>query len=298
MTGAARSGTTVVADAHVHLHPCFEPASFFDAASRNFQTAARALGLAEPVDGLLAFTEARGADYFSDLTERARSAEGTLGRWTVRSTGEPESLVLEGASRLILIAGRQIETEERIELLALGTRRRVPDGRSIEETLRTVRGAGALAVVPSGFGKWWLRRGELVRNLVARERPGEFFLGESAGRPRGAPEPRLFELARSRGIAVLPGSDPFPFPSEQGRVGSACVALEGPPDLDRPTVWLKDAVRRMEPDAPTYVELRRLGPFIWRQIAMQWRRRRRRSRAGSPSRLSAERPMDHVRGGS
>jgi hypothetical protein len=288
----------VLADAHVHLHPCFEPASFFDAASRNLQTAARTLGLAAPVDGLLAFTEAGGADRFSDLTELARGADRTLGRWTVRPTGEPESLVLEGASRLVVIAGRQIETKESIELLAIGTRREVPDGLSIEETLRTVRGAGALAVVPSGFGKWWLRRGELVRSLVARERPGEFFLGETAGRLRGAPEPRLFELARSRGIAVLPGSDPFPFPSEQDRAGCACVALEGPLDFDRPTVWLKNAVRRLEPSAPTYVELQGLAPFIRRQVAIQWRNRRRRGRAGSPGRLSVEKHTDHVRGGS
>ena len=67
-----------------------------------------------------------------------------------------------GTLPVLVIAGRQIVSAERIEVLALGTRTQIPDGQPLAATIDAVRADGALAVLPWGFGKWWGARGRMV----------------------------------------------------------------------------------------------------------------------------------------
>lgn len=53
------------------------------------------------------------------------------------------------------MAGRQIVTAEKLEVLALGTDLDIDDGRPIREVLSLVTENGGLPVIPWGAGKWW-----------------------------------------------------------------------------------------------------------------------------------------------
>jgi hypothetical protein len=225
-------------DAHVHFHECFDAHRFLDAAARNIRRASLDLGLSSETRGVLMFADPRGMNSFKRLTECAPDAERTV--WRFVSTSEKCSLIARrDSSELVLVAGRQIATRERLEVLALGTTRSFPDGLGLMGTLRTVLEGRALAVVPWGFGKWWGRRGRLVQAVIQSPEYREIFLADNGGRPRVGLRSRLLRLAKRIGINILPGTDPLPFLSEECRTGSFGFVLAQELDMNRPTSALK-----------------------------------------------------------
>ena len=195
----------------------------------------------------------------------------------VRASGE----------RMVIVAGRQIVTRERLEVLALGKDLEIPDGLSMADTLEQVRESGALPVLPWGFGKWWGRRGSQVESVLQEDR--ELFLGDSAGRLEGGIAPRLFRQAREIGIRLLPGTDPLPFSSHAGRAGSYGFRLPGAADEHRPAT---DLLRRIRQAGQPRTFGRRAGlvRFLKDQTAMQLRRGERRSRGATGGRNAEAAP--------
>jgi hypothetical protein len=261
-------------DGHVHVHPCFSEDDVFESASSNLARAARGLGAEGNGPRVLLLTESAGDHFFRRALERA--AGPASGRWTFRETGEPDSVTVrgEGENPVVVVAGRQVVTSDALEVLALCRDVEVPDGRPIGRTLDDVRGAGALAAVPWGFGKWWLGRGRIVRDLIDREDPATFFLGDNGGRPAMGRKPALFRRAARRGIRVLPGSDPLPFPAQARRVGSYGFVVAGPLDTERPARSLRDALTDPGTRPRPFGRGERLIPFVRSQVAMQLRGRR------------------------
>lgn len=264
----------ILADAHVHIHPCFDLAAFLDTAVANFARGARQVGVPGPYAGCLLLTESAGAHRF----RRLREGEEAGGGWTPEPTEEDCSLIVRniarngGGERLFLIAGRQIVTREGIEVLALGRDADIPDRLVLGDTLDRVRATGALPVLPWGFGKWWLRRGTLVAEAFRQRGAGELFLGDNAGRLDLAGAPGLFRQARAEGVPVLPGSDPLPLPEHAGRAGSYGFVLSGPLDQARPAACVLRAVRRLKGQPRIYGSRAALPGFLRDQAAMQWRR--------------------------
>jgi hypothetical protein len=172
---------------------------------------------------------------------------------------------------LLIIAGRQVATHEGLEVLALATCRQFEDGLSVLETLKQVRASGGLAVVPWGFGKWWGRRGTLLTDVLES---GELdALGDNGGRPRILSEPRQFSMARSKGLPILPGSDPLPFPGQERRVGSFGFVLEGMLSARTPARDLRRLLSARTRSVWRFGSLQRIGPFLSAQLRMQLRNR-------------------------
>src|SRR5690606_13042233 len=193
MNRPADSSARIVAlvDAHVHLYAMYDRERFFTGARANFEAARRQLGL-ERAQCVMCFTEDSRHDAFGALSGRFGSIE-------VRPTSEEASLRVsfeEGnAPEMYVLAGRQIITSEGLELLALATRARISDGVSLAEGIARVRAANGIPVVPWAFGKWWGRRGEVVRAALASSDPPD--LGDNSARPSIAPDPELFSRAQS-----------------------------------------------------------------------------------------------------
>jgi hypothetical protein len=246
MQGTGRQGWFV--DAHVHYHDEFDAARFIGAAFGNVMAAAAASDV--EATGCMVLTDAAGRNAFARLLSRR------LERWPadlqVHATQEPESaLLINGRGEAIVaVAGRQIVTAERLEVLALGTTRTFADGRPINDTLERVTECGAVPVVPWGFGKWLLSRGRLLRRLLDAEVPPTFHLGDNGGRLRHAPASRLFARAQRRSVWNLPGSDPLPFPWQAERVLSYGFFLPCAPDLDAPWTQIRSliAAARSQPE--------------------------------------------------
>jgi hypothetical protein len=211
------------------------------------------------------------AEQALDRFRRADTGEA----WVVTATSEAESLTARGreGEELLLIGGRQIVTREGLEVLAIGRRCPVPDGREIREVIAAIRADGATPVVPWGFGKWAFGRGRLVGELLEEEKSPGLFLGDNGGRAAALPPSRLFELAAARGIWTLPGSDPLPFGSQQERVGTYGCFIAGSLDSGRPAGSLLERLGELQEQPPTFGRLQPLTAFLGVQARMQWRKR-------------------------
>jgi len=271
----------VLLDAHVHFHPCYSRAEFFSAAVRNFDAGAAQLGLDGPRLGGLMFTESSGDNAFHAMVARAKPtppAGLAQHRWWFRPGGEDNALwaILgpDERERLLLIAGRQLVTSDGLEVLALGCADELPDGMELRAAIGAVLNAGAIPVVPWGFGKWWSRRGRLVKELLGSDVGGRYFLGDNAGRPRAGARPHLFDRGRARGIFVLPGSDPLPFRRQMNKAGRCGFRLGNGFDNERPAASIIESLRHCDGQPDTFGSYESLGNFARDQVSMQLRKRR------------------------
>ncbi len=246
---------------------------FLELAARKFCAAASDLEMAPELTGILLLAESAGVDWFSEVRASIGSAFGD--GWEVTGTEESFSVFLTRGDRsLLLVAGYQIKTRERIEVLALGTESRVADELPFLRTVREVFRVGATPVVPWGFGKWLPPRGAIVRQAVASDEFRGLILGDIHGRPRPSREPSLFRLAERLGVPILSGSDPLALPADVARVGSYGSVVEGRIDPLRPMESLRLAWRQARAGFSTFGTRQTIMPFLARQIRLRARGRR------------------------
>ncbi|MBN1270224.1 MAG: hypothetical protein JXB04_11605 [Kiritimatiellae bacterium] len=212
----------LIADTHVHIYPCYDLAALLEHGARNL----RALrpGTRDAVLALC-LAEAQRYRIFRDLKDGQLRPPAP---YEVTATSEPESLLIEGGANgpLHLVAGRQIITHERIEVLVTGFDLDLPDGRPIGQVLDTVREVGGVPVINWAPGKWFFQRGRIVGNLIDREGPGRLAVCDTTLRPTLWPEPRLMRRARAGGLAVVAGSDPLPFAGEEKYAGTYGIVAD------------------------------------------------------------------------
>ena len=261
-------GKGYLVDAHVHFHECFNPDKFFEYAHSNFQKYLYSLKLDSDISGFLLFTEGAGAHFFEKFKNISEQNHDRT--WAFKATKEDCSLVASnGSKKIILVSGRQIVTKENLEVLAIGSNRQFPDNRCIEETIRNVIASGALPIIPWGFGKWIFRRGTLITEILNSNSFKSLFLGDNGGRLRFSKQPPHFTLARSKGILILPGSDPLPFPDQISKPGSYSFLIEKEPDLERPAQQLKDHLLNRTDQPSIYGQLESFYGFIKSQFSIQ-----------------------------
>jgi hypothetical protein len=261
----------LLVDGHVHFHHCFFWEQFLNAAAANFAQARRQLQLSHKAPGCLLLTESAGVNQYRVLVSQPEMVEA-LG-WHVVESGEECSVILNrGEDTLILIAGRQIVTAENLELLAIGCRRGPADGSPIRDALHAITEAGAAPILPWGFGKWLGQRAGTVRDLLFSHDVPRFHLGDNGGRLRMLPPPALFEQARNKGIAILPGSDPLAIPAHVRRPGSYGFLL-GPLEKSLPSAEeIKTQIRSLKHSPPTFGALSSLFDGLASQLGVRWRK--------------------------
>lgn len=216
-----------LADTHVHLYPSFEAGRVFDAA--HLRLTALAGG---PAEVALFLAERHDCHFFRDQPARS-------GGWARGAGSHPAHRVLDRSdgARLHLFAGRQVATRERLEVLACFTDAHLPDGESLEDSLRRVWDAGGFPVIPWSRGKWLFARGRRLRRVLeSGHGPGA--LGDMVRRPRWWPEP-LLTLGRKRHLPILAGTDPLPGVDPVGVVGRYASRYEGDLDWQRPLASLR-----------------------------------------------------------
>ncbi|MGA7537450.1 MAG: hypothetical protein WBW93_01655 [Steroidobacteraceae bacterium] len=270
-------------DAHVHLHPCYDPDELLRNAYANLAAVGNGRQQARRRAYFLLLAECAPDDGFGALralapTDSGRTVRATpvlqLRRWVVSLTEEPISVVVrDGERELYIIAGRQVACREGLEVLVLGTRRRFADGRPIREILRETDSLGVPRVIPWGPGKWFFRRGQLLNALVAEFRKPTLFLGDEGGRPVFWGYPQQFAQAERLGVRDLPGTDPLPFAHDVEKVGR--MGLRVPIELDpgRPGASLLRALTELGTPLERFATLEPPLRFVRNQIGMQLRKR-------------------------
>jgi hypothetical protein len=264
----------VLVDGHVHLHSCFDAAVFLDAAAANFRQAANRTGVAADAPGFLLLTETPDARAFEGLRDGLLPVGAG---WEIRAAAETESLLAyrHGRLCLVIVAGTQIRTTDSLEVLALLTDYRFSTSLALDSAVAEVQRVGGIPVVPWGFGKWTLQRRRTVAAAM-ESAPRPFFLGDNGGRPRLGPMPKLLRRASLERIAVLPGSDPLPFPGQQTRAGSFGFIAILDTDDPQPAAALREWLLALKTQPATYGKGERLVSFIGNQLRMQLRMRLRR----------------------
>jgi hypothetical protein len=260
-------------DTHVHVHNCYDEGAFLDAAALNV----RAEPTADSVRAALCLTEVHGVNRFEAWANYRHTERIGCSGWSIAATDEAESILAKDAQgrAMAIIAGRQIECEEGIEVLAIGHAADIADGQPVREVCRLVSEAGAIPVLPWGFLKWSGKRGVVVDDLL-RDRPVHMLVGDNGARLAMTSEPRQFLKAREKGIPIMPGTDPFPFAWDLKRVGSFGLQCAGSLSRETPYADFKRIVLHPSFSASSYGKRLGLLPFVRNQVAIQLRKRLRR----------------------
>jgi hypothetical protein len=210
------SSVVALVDAHVHVYPQFDAGRLLSAAARNLGAAAQRLGAASWQGYLLLTETAR--DHWFETVAMAAPQTGLDG-WQLqrRESCELSVEATRGDLRLVIIAGRQIVTAERLELHAIGTRRTFVDGQPAGRVLADIRGSGALALLPWGVGKWVGARRPMAAGLLGGKGADRPLPSDNGGRPWFWPEP-LLSLGEG---PLLRGSDPLPLAGQESRAGES-----------------------------------------------------------------------------
>ncbi len=247
-----RSGRIRVAvDAHVHLHG---GAASLAAAARNIAEACP-----DADAGALMLVERAGENVFAALRDDAPDG--------IHPTAEPIALRYDaGAVPILIIAGRQVVTAEKVELLLLGTLACPSDGTPLDALLAE-QAPPVIAVLPWGFGKWIGQRGSVVGAALARH-PG-VLPGDIQARPGLLPSKTL---RRSRRV-TLTGTDPLPIEGDRHRIGGFGQVMHVSIDPDAPATSVLTALRKS--GARRYGERHSLADAVRQQWA--WYRRRGRA---------------------
>ena len=259
----------IVADTHVHVYRGYDVAAALHHGLRNLTELARRCG-ADPaaedsagaeesnlvVGGgpllVLFLVEAEGCDSFEAL--RQGRLKEQLPGWSVQAAGEDCAVWLEAsetgapeAERLLLVAGRQLVTQERLEVLALATDAGLPQSLDSRGAIASVHEAGGVPVLSWAPGKWSFQRGELVAAVIAASSPEHLLIGDSSLRS-SATEPRLMRRAQQRGFKVVAGSDPLPIGGEERILGSYGTFWRGEVEMDEPLRSLRPML--LDPAVP------------------------------------------------
>ena len=269
-------GIRVFVDAHVHIHDCFGLQEFFDAAARNFAFLSSNAASTTFHRYVLCLTESRGACKFEELAELAdvnsANMNATEAVWRCRHSGNDRCLIAVHPilGEITIVAGRQIVTAEKLEILALGSTGKWDDGLPASDVVESVIRAGAIPVLPWGFGKWLGRRRHVAESLIEKYGDGSLYIGDNSGRPSILPEPSEFGAAKDLGMRTLPGSDPLPIKSQYDRAGSFGFYVDDVTDRDGVWAGLNAMLQKGDGVLHHYGSLESPLRFVRNQIAMQY----------------------------
>jgi hypothetical protein len=213
---------TVRVDTHAHLYDEYPLREWCDAAARN-------LALRDRICGVVIVVDREGQDSFA----RFRAEANSFGQWreapAAVGDGVSEIGLLEWSDhRLVIVRGVQYVSQERVEVLALGVGRSVPDGAPASELVDLIHQEGGVPCLPWSPGKWFGKRGCVVATILNEASPRALVLGDIAIRSLGLPPSGLLWKARRRGFPVLCGTDPLPRREDCSLVGSfgVCFSIE------------------------------------------------------------------------
>jgi hypothetical protein len=264
--------TTWAADSHVHFHRQFNIGEFFDSCFKNLTE----ISSSSIRNGILFFTEGWNEDYFNELRSLQNITSSLDSKILYKVLGKKvnsfEVRWDDRAMTILSIQGYQIVSKEKIEVLSLGTNKRISDGDSIENIITNIHDLGGIPVIPWGFGKWIGTRGRIVDELIANQKY-KFFIGDNGSRTELIPYPVQFNSANNKDIKILPGSDPLPFSSEVKRPLSYGFIFNT--DVDQINPWNSIKTTLLSKNFNVNKFGRLTNPFLFakNQISMQLKKR-------------------------
>ncbi|VAW88294.1 hypothetical protein MNBD_GAMMA16-667 [hydrothermal vent metagenome] len=271
----SKADSFILVDAHVHIQDCFSFPQFFRCAYDNFKKQINSPG-SDHFSAVLLLAEVVGTHSFKalrDLCDKGSVVvhDDVFGTWNLLKTAESYSLAVRSdkGESLLIVAGRQVVTEERLEVLALITDQHFPDNEPLCRTVERIKTDGAVAVIPWGAGKWLGHRGKILTTFIDSNSAKGTFIGDNGGRPMLWGVPEHFKQAQRRNLLVLPGSDPLPLANGIERVGSFGFRMSGRLSDHKPATELKKRLFSSQADVVPYGSLRPSFLFLKDQISLR-----------------------------
>jgi len=270
----------IFVDSHVHIYDCFDVDILLDSALNNFQKAAKkhnTTGQASVY--VLLLTETKNESWFERSLANFNSTDQENGNISKNWRGaviEQSDVLLASRNdspeaKIYIVAGHQIVTKEKIEVLALYSRQTISDGLSLAETVNLAVQENAIPVLPWGVGKWFGTRGKTIQSFLDSSGTGRLYLGDNGGRPGSWPTPTLFHVTKKKGISVLPGTDALPLERETSRVGSFGFYLDDSlSDGEAPCNYLKNVLLAQDPAVTHFGRLQNSSLFLLNQLRLRF----------------------------
>jgi hypothetical protein len=211
----------IVADTHVHIYSCYDLHKFSSMLEQNLKK----VGAGQTIRlGFL--TERSDCNFFDDIKSGNEKIISECGN--IQLGPDESSLIRDNGSgeKCILLPGRQVVAKERIEILALATTAKIPDGMQAVDIVTMILDNGGVPVVAWAPGKWFGERGNVVRSLLDGFNPARLLIGDSSMRPTIWAEPFIMREARKQGYRIIAGSDPLPFAGEESMAGTYCSVFD------------------------------------------------------------------------
>ncbi len=230
----------ILIDSHVHLYDNFDPDSFIESIYRNFKKFGKLdeNGFEQSVR-MIFLTEAKENDFFTRLEDNSLTLKNR--DIHTEKTGEKCSILLKqnGTDLFYIIRGRQIITEENIEILSVGNGPKIKDGLPAREVLERIVDNGQIAILAWGVGKWLFGRGKVVKNILKTLEYPHLVIGDNSARPSLWVRPLIYRKGDKLGIPVIAGSDPLPLDGEDKKGGSYFFMVKGSFDPKKPLGSIK-----------------------------------------------------------
>ncbi|NES78357.1 MULTISPECIES: hypothetical protein [unclassified Okeania] len=271
MNSQVKINQKIIADAHVHIHKCFELDQLLNASLANFHKISRTKTDTENSVFLIFLTEMLGDFEFSKILEYAQNHQ-QINNWKLAPTQESISISATNNEnqKIFIIAGRQIVTAEKLEVLALISDNEFVDGLPVETTIQNIVSKDSIPVLPWGVGKWIGKRGNILQKLLNSDTLSMICLGDNSGRPNFWSRPSYFQLAEKKGWKVLPGTDPLPLKSEYTKPGSFGFIVEGEFNIVEPGKSMKQILLNPTTSIQPYGCLETPFRFIRNQFAIRY----------------------------
>jgi len=256
-------------DTHVHYYKFCEMPEFFDSAYTNFRNAANDLG-ASSFTPVMCLLETGGSHSYQTLLSIAESSSN-MGKWMIKPIDDNQSLILTKSKgqELLVLSGKQVITRENLEVIIIGLCDEVPNNKGIEFYLNEYSDL-YLVILPWGVGKWLGARGRIINDLLKKKGNIPFVLGDNSGRTALWSRISQFQLARSLGINILPGSDPLPISGQYKKVASFGSVIQGSLETKGILKQVRNKLLKGNGDLlGTYGEVDGLVNFLLSQILLR-----------------------------
>lgn len=230
--------TQLVIDGHLHLYPRYDVARAINSLLDNLGKFTSPSGGASTVFiGLLA--ESQSCRFYQEILNHGEACH--YDPFTLVAGPDAGAITLLKHDQIMgyLIAGRQIVTAEKLEILALGMDVSVKNGLSAKDTLQAIRAQNAIPVLSWSPGKWFFSRGKRIQTLIETQPGGSFLIGDTGLRPTFWPLPHLMKMASRRGYRIIGGSDPLPLAGEECWIGTYGMTAMAEFDREKPAESLR-----------------------------------------------------------
>jgi hypothetical protein len=235
-----------LADGHVHIYPIHDINFFLRCALQNLKKLSHQEFSGQNVIYYLLLVESSDCHFFQKI-ERSNNGH-ELDEFIIQKHGEELCLhVLDKntfETRLHLIAGRQINSKEGLEICSIGSPIGIQDNReNATGLIELIEKSGCIPILNWAPGKWMFGRKAAVLNTINSSTPLSLFIGDTSMRPSFWPTPGLMKFAARQGFRSIAGSDPLPFRGEEKQAGTLAFYLKGYFDPSRPGMSLINALK-------------------------------------------------------